>query len=66
MLVNAGWNNEGISFYVSDKESGVPQYRLYNPNAVSGAHHYTRSIEERDMLVKSGWKEEGIGFYTAK
>ena len=34
-----------------------------NPNAVSGSHHYTSSIEERDYLVSLGWHYEGIGWY---
>ncbi|MBV7392421.1 hypothetical protein KUA55_17320 [Enterococcus sp. ALS3] len=39
-------------------------YRLYNPNAKAGSHHYTLSSTERDNLVQAGWKSEGIGFYS--
>ncbi|MBR4455175.1 MAG: mannosyl-glycoprotein endo-beta-N-acetylglucosamidase, partial [Solobacterium sp.] len=59
-----GWKYEGIAWYSSGSD-GVPQYRLYNPNAVSGSHHYTASKEERAQLEAAGWKYEGIGFYTA-
>ena len=64
-LVNAGWNYEGIGWY-SDPNKGVPLYRLYNPNAVAGAHHYTTSEKERNSLVQAGWKDEGIAWYGVK
>lgn len=41
---------------------GEPVYRLYNPNAKAGAHHFTLLKSERDHLIKVGWKDEGIGF----
>ena len=59
-----GWNYEGVGWYTAD--SGIPQYRLYNPNAQTGSHHYTASEEERDSLVAAGWKYEGIGFYSLR
>ena len=31
---------------------------MYNPNARTGAHHYTGSTEERDILKKLGWRVE--------
>ncbi|MBR4456243.1 MAG: hypothetical protein IKS32_08460 [Solobacterium sp.] len=65
-LISAGWKEEGIAFYVTDQESGIPLYRLYNPNAAAGAHHYTASDKERDNLISAGWKDEGIGFYAVK
>lgn len=52
--------------YVYDDNYEKPaamMYRLYNPNAQSGAHHYTMSEEERDNLVSVGWKYEGIGWF---
>ena len=42
----------------------MPLYRLYNPNAVVGAHHYTTDRAERDTLVELGWTYEGIGWYA--
>ncbi|MBQ8603250.1 MAG: phosphodiester glycosidase family protein [Oscillospiraceae bacterium] len=64
-LISAGWVYEGVAFNSAPaSEINHPQYRLYNPNAVSGAHHYTGSVEERDMLISAGWKYEGIGFYS--
>ena len=42
-LVSVGWNDEGIGWHSDGKE--VPVYRLYNPNAVTGTHHYTTSVE---------------------
>ena len=52
----------GFSTKVS---SDVTVYRLYNPNAKAGAHHYTPHAYERDQLVRVGWRSEGIGFYAA-
>ena len=63
-LITAGWIDEGIAFHAEDSETGVPQYRLYNPNAACGAHHYTADIKERDYLITAGWRDEGIGFYA--
>ncbi|SEO51572.1 hypothetical protein, partial [Denitrobacterium detoxificans] len=57
-----GWKYEGIGWY-SDDNKTTPLYRLYNPNAKSGSHHYTTSASERDGLRKLGWKYEGIGWY---
>ena len=62
MLVELGWQYEGVAWN-SASPSNIPQYRLYNPNADVGSHHYTSSTEERDMLVGLGWKLEGIGWY---
>ena len=41
----------------------TPLYRLYNPNAESGTHHYTANAAERDYLAAIGWNDEGIGWY---
>ena len=35
-------------------------YRVYNPN--SGAHHYTKRIEEKNYLVSVGWRYEGVAW----
>ena len=40
-------------------------YRLYNPYAPGGDHHYTTDQNEYDELQKLGWKGEGIAFYSA-
>ncbi len=68
-LISLGWKDEGIGWYSSTRalESGsrqIPVYRLYNPNAKTGAHHYTTNDSERKMLIASGWKDEGIGWYA--
>ncbi|MBR4454930.1 MAG: hypothetical protein IKS32_01755 [Solobacterium sp.] len=63
-LKKAGWKYEGIAFYTNPSKTGIPQYRLYNPNAESGAHHYTSNPKEKEMLEQAGWKSEGIGFWT--
>lgn len=60
-LVKLGWKNDMVGFYTAN-ENGDPVYRLYNPNALSGAHHYTLDSNERDHLVTLGWKDEGIAF----
>ena len=61
-LVGLGWNDEGIGWYsvVTERE---PIYRLYNPNATTGAHHFTASEGERDYLISLGWRDEKIGWY---
>jgi hypothetical protein len=51
MLKNAGWKYEGIGWYSDYENKGVPVYRQYNPNAVSGSHNYTTSKTENDHLV---------------
>jgi hypothetical protein len=52
-LNNNGWNYEGTAFVAST--SGVPVYRIYNPNVNGGDHYYTKSKFEADSLVKLGW-----------
>lgn len=39
-------------------------YRLYNPNARSGSHHYTLSLKEHNALIQAGWKAEGTAFFA--
>lgn len=60
-LIDVGWWNEGIGWYIPDVSS-IPVYRVYNPNA--GDHHYTTDAEERDHLVSVGWRDEGIGWHS--
>ena len=60
MLRAAGWIYEGVAW---NSDGTVPQYRLYNPNAQTGIHHYTSSTQERDHLASLGWRTEGIGWY---
>ena len=64
-LVSVGWNYEGVGWY-SDDAKGVPLYRQYNPNAITGSHNYTISKNENDFLVSVGWRAEGIGWYGCK
>ncbi len=64
-LVTARWNYEGIGWY-SDDDKAVALQRLYNPNALSGSHHYTISTSERDNLIEVGWNYEGLAWYGMK
>ena len=64
-LIKAGWKYEGIGWF-SDSSEGQVLYRLYNPNAVAGAHHYTTSASERDKLISLGWRYEGTAWYGGK
>ncbi len=66
ILGQQGWQQEGIGWY-SDKSKGVPLYRLFTPNLIVGAHHYTKDKYERGQLLASGaWRDEGIGWYGLK
>ena len=62
MLTALGWQYEGVAWN-SASSSNIPMYRLFNPNADCGSHHYTGSMEEREFLVSLGWIYEGIGWY---
>ncbi len=62
-LLAEGWNDEGVAFN-SATDDCVPQYRLWNPNAVRGAWHFTGSEKERDFLLGLGWQYQGIGWYS--
>ena len=59
-LGNLGWIREGSAFDAySEGEKPVDSvavYRLYNPNAKGGDHHYTKSYSEAEKLVGKGWK----------
>ena len=61
--LNAGWNYEGVAFNSAAPDQ-VTQYRLWNPNAVRGAWHFTGSTEERDRLIELGWRYQGVGWYS--
>ncbi len=63
ILGRSGWQQEGIGWY-SDTQHRVPLYRLFTPNLVVGAHHYTLDAYERGQLLATGaWRDEGIGWY---
>lgn len=49
----------------ADSENQIPVYRLYNPNAKSGAYHFTASRSEYNWLASNGWKAEGTAFYAS-
>ncbi|RSX54336.1 carbohydrate-binding protein [Bifidobacterium goeldii] len=61
VLVEAGWNFEGVAFKQPTK--GTPVYRLYNPN--NGNHHWTASKAEYDTRVAEGWHGENVAWYQA-
>lgn len=65
-LMGIGWNFESVGWRSAPADSGVPVYRLYNPNAASNGHHYTTDAAERDQLVSQGWHDEGIAWYGVK
>lgn len=46
--------------FVGLADAPLPLYRLYNPN--DGQHHYTLSVNERNVLSSIGWVYEGIGW----
>lgn len=69
-LKKLGWEDEGIAWYsmseVDIQKTAAPVeplYRLYNPYAVTGTHHYTTSALERDALVEQGWEYEKVAWY---
>ena len=62
-LVSVGWNYEGIAFYTPDNGT-TPVYRLYNPNAISGAHHYTMNYNEYTYLISVGGNGENVAWYS--
>lgn len=62
-LKSVGWKYEG-QLCRTVKKSGVPLYRLYNPNAKTGSHHYTKNKKEAEYLEKQGWRYEGIAWYS--
>lgn len=69
-LVKAGWNYEGLMGYAVDAdmvdENDEPVYRLYNPNAITGTHHYTINADEYKSLIRAGWHDEKIAWYELK
>lgn len=70
-LIRLGWKYEGIAFASPslgwtdpDEASGIPVYRLYNPNSPTASHHYTTNPDEANTLADLGWSYEGIGWYA--
>ena len=68
-LTQKSWVYEGGAFcgFKQEVKGSYPVYRVYNPNAKGGDHHYTKSIGEVNKLVKLGWKKDNKGkplFYT--
>ena len=59
------WRVEGVAFN-SAAATEIPQYRLWNPNAVRGAWHFTSDAGERAMLIAAGWQDQGIGWYSTR
>ena len=53
-LVAAGWRDEGLGW--KSPSSGIPVYRVYNPNSKGGDHYYTQNRSEAQQLVDKGWK----------
>lgn len=51
-LTQIGWKYEGVGWVAPS--AGDPVYRLYNPYAVTGAHHYTTDVNERQALIEAG------------
>ena len=53
----AGWVGEGIAFYGYSKPvAGCTKiYRIFNPNANMGDHHYTKSVGEINKRLVDGW-----------
>ncbi|MDE5757565.1 MAG: hypothetical protein K2H85_03020, partial [Allobaculum sp.] len=52
-----GWVSE------EDLERSYSIYRLYNPNAETGIHHYTSDLNEIRELVACGWEFEDVAWY---
>lgn len=57
--------NTGEHLYTQNGNE-IPFYRLYNPNAKSGTHHFTILASEKNNLVRAGWRYEGVAFYSGK
>ena len=62
-LSSVGWHGEGLA-WLSD--GSIPVYRLFNPYASMGAHHYTADAAERSEMVRDGWIVEGESFRVQK
>ena len=63
-LVKVGWIGESIHFRSYDSSGGndyIPIYRIFNPNAPGGDHHYTPSYQEVLERVADGWKLDHFG-----
>ncbi len=64
-LVGVGWLYEGVGWF-SAPNTGVPIWREYNPNAISGAHNFTPDANEHIQLVLLGWRGEGVAWYGVR
>ncbi len=67
LLVAAGWKNEGVAFYglgETKMDNNERIFRVYNPNAATGSHHYTTSEGEKNLLVAVGWNDEGTAWFA--
>jgi hypothetical protein len=66
LVRDIGWNYEGVAW--CSKSTGdkceKAMYRLYNPNAWTGAHHYTTNEGEKDWLISCGWIYEGTSWVS--
>lgn len=69
-LVRFGWRYEDVAFASTDlawtavkEASGKPVYRLYNPNAWTATHHFTRDVNEANALLRLGWRYEGVAWF---
>ena len=60
MMLNSGYSNQGIAYYVNSSSTKVAVYRL----SKNGIHLYTSSMIEHDMAISSGYSDEGIGYYA--
>ena len=66
-LVEAGWTYESVGWFMvagSSENPPAPVYRLYNPYAPGGDHHYTMDQAEYEHLQSVGWIGEGMGWMS--
>lgn len=68
-LVRLGWIDEGVCMYADAHEYHNEDYvqavyRLYNPNAKSGAHLFTTNFDEVFFLCDQGWLNEGVSWFV--
>ena len=69
LVYQHNWYPEGATCIINfdDENKEKPVYRIYNPNAKGGDHHYTTSKQEAEKCVKKGWKWDNKGkpiFYS--
>jgi len=61
MLVDAGWQYEGIA-WEAPACARYPVYRMYNPG--NGDHMYTANYQEAEGLAKAGWDYECVPYFV--